>query len=122
MIRKSLLLGACLFLALPASAADNGAPAPEASARIIRVSAASGSPVHQSVTLGVGKSAVVELDTEGKRIAVLGEMRELGAESERGHREVGETAAMLGVNQLITIGDTAESMAKAARAAGSTSR
>lgn len=61
---------------------------------------------------------LVELDTEGKRIAVLGEMRELGAESERGHREVGETAAILGVNQLITIGDTAELIAEGARTAG----
>ena len=61
---------------------------------------------------------LVELDTEGKRIAVLGEMRELGAESERGHREVGETAATLGVNQLITIGDTAEMIAAGARTAG----
>jgi len=61
---------------------------------------------------------LVELDTEGKRIAVLGEMRELGAESERGHREVGETAATLGVNQLITIGDTAELIAEGARTAG----
>src|SRR5207253_3129954 len=43
---------------------------------------------------------LVELDTEGKRIAVLGEMRELGPESERGHREVGETAATLGVDHL----------------------
>ena len=61
---------------------------------------------------------LVELDAEGKRIAVLGEMRELGAESQRGHREVGETAATLGVNQLITIGDAAELIAEGARTAG----
>jgi UDP-N-acetylmuramyl pentapeptide synthase len=61
---------------------------------------------------------LVELDAEGKRIAVLGEMRELGTESERGHREVGETAAALGVDQLITIGDTAELIAEGARSAG----
>jgi len=61
---------------------------------------------------------LVELDVQGKRIAVLGEMRELGSESERGHREVGETAAMLGVNHLITIGDAAELIAEAARTAG----
>src|SRR5438046_4856921 len=61
---------------------------------------------------------LVELDAEGQRIAVLGEMRELGAESQRGHREVGETAATLGVNQLITIGDAAELIAEGARTAG----
>src|SRR5438552_2332029 len=61
---------------------------------------------------------LVELDTEGKRIAVLGEMRELGTESERGHREVGETAASLGVDRLITIGDAAKAIAQGARAAG----
>jgi UDP-N-acetylmuramoyl-tripeptide--D-alanyl-D-alanine ligase len=61
---------------------------------------------------------LIELDAEGKRIAVLGEMRELGTESERGHREVGETAATLGVDQLITIGDTAELIAAGARSAG----
>jgi UDP-N-acetylmuramoyl-tripeptide--D-alanyl-D-alanine ligase len=61
---------------------------------------------------------LVELDADGKRIAVLGEMRELGTESERGHRDVGETAATLGVDQLITIGDTAELIAEGARTAG----
>src|SRR5438477_7360275 len=61
---------------------------------------------------------LVELDTEGKRIAVLGEMRELGEESARDHREVGETAAELGVDQLITIGDMAAAIAEAARNAG----
>jgi UDP-N-acetylmuramoyl-tripeptide--D-alanyl-D-alanine ligase len=61
---------------------------------------------------------LVELDIEGKRIAVLGEMRELGAESDRGHREVGQSAATLGVNQLITIGNTAKLIAEGARTAG----
>ncbi len=61
---------------------------------------------------------LVELDAEGKRIAVLGEMRELGAESERGHREVGETAATLGLDQLITIGDVAKLIAEGARTGG----
>ena len=61
---------------------------------------------------------LVELEADGKRIAVLGEMRELGTESERGHREIGETAATLGVDQLITIGDAAELIAEGARTAG----
>src|SRR5256884_9146392 len=46
---------------------------------------------------------LVELEADGKRIAVLGEMRELGKESARGHREVSETAAEPGVDQLISI-------------------
>jgi UDP-N-acetylmuramoyl-tripeptide--D-alanyl-D-alanine ligase len=61
---------------------------------------------------------LMELDTDGKRIAVLGEMGELGSESEPGHREVGETAATFGVDQLIAIGDMAKVIAQAARAAG----
>jgi UDP-N-acetylmuramoyl-tripeptide--D-alanyl-D-alanine ligase len=59
---------------------------------------------------------LIELDSEGKRIAVLGKMLELGAESTRGHREVGETAATLGVDYLIAVGD--DSIACAARDAG----
>jgi len=61
---------------------------------------------------------LVELDADGKRIAVLGEMRELGKESARGHREVGETAAELGVDQLIAIGDMGAAIAEAAQEAG----
>jgi UDP-N-acetylmuramoyl-tripeptide--D-alanyl-D-alanine ligase len=61
---------------------------------------------------------LVELDADGKRIAVLGEMHELGDESERGHREVGETAAALNIDQLIVIGSVAAAIANAARHAG----
>jgi UDP-N-acetylmuramoyl-tripeptide--D-alanyl-D-alanine ligase len=61
---------------------------------------------------------LVELDADGKRIAVLGEMGELGSASELAHREVGETAATFRIDQLITIGDMAEVIARAARAGG----
>jgi UDP-N-acetylmuramoyl-tripeptide--D-alanyl-D-alanine ligase len=61
---------------------------------------------------------LVELDADGKRIAVLGEMRELGGESERGHLEVGETAAALRVDYLIAIGKVAAAIARAAKRAG----
>src|SRR5437899_8719013 len=61
---------------------------------------------------------LVELDTDGKRIAVLGEMKELGSESEHGHREVGETAATLEVDHLIAIASVAAAIASAAERAG----
>src|SRR6184192_2288491 len=61
---------------------------------------------------------LVELDADGKRIAVLGEMRELGDESEHGHREVGETAAVLKIDHLIAIGNIAAAIALAAERAG----
>jgi len=61
---------------------------------------------------------LVELDADGKRIAVLGEMRELGDESERSHCEVGETAAVLGVDHVIAIGNVAAAISNAAERAG----
>jgi UDP-N-acetylmuramoyl-tripeptide--D-alanyl-D-alanine ligase len=61
---------------------------------------------------------LAELPAEGRRIAVLGEMRELGVESQRGHREVGETAATLKIDQVIAIGDLAAEISYAAEDAG----
>src|SRR6266513_3798279 len=61
---------------------------------------------------------LVELDADGKRIAVLGEMHELGDQSERGHREVGETAAALKIDHLIAIGEAASAIADGARHCG----
>jgi UDP-N-acetylmuramoyl-tripeptide--D-alanyl-D-alanine ligase len=61
---------------------------------------------------------LIELDAEGRRIAVLGEMGELGKESDRGHREVGEAAAALGVDELIAVGETGAAIARAAQKAG----
>jgi UDP-N-acetylmuramoyl-tripeptide--D-alanyl-D-alanine ligase len=61
---------------------------------------------------------LVELDADGRRIAVLGEMGELGSESERGHREVGEAAAELRIDELIAVGTTGALIADAAKKAG----
>jgi UDP-N-acetylmuramoyl-tripeptide--D-alanyl-D-alanine ligase len=59
------------------------------------------------------------LPVAGARIAVLGRMGELGSESERGHRSVGEEAAKAGIDWLIAVGgEEAGVLAEAARQAG----
>jgi len=56
--------------------------------------------------------------TAGRPIAVLGEMRELGAESAALHRRVGAYAATCGVRWLLAVGPQADEIAAGARAAG----
>lgn len=60
----------------------------------------------------------VRLPCSGRRVAVLGEMAELGAHAEAAHAEVGRRAAELGVEQLFAVGPWAAVMGAAARAAG----
>jgi UDP-N-acetylmuramoyl-tripeptide--D-alanyl-D-alanine ligase len=55
---------------------------------------------------------------EGRRIAVLGDMRELGKVSERYHREIGEIAAKCRLTLLACVGSDAKWIAEAARRAG----
>lgn len=59
-----------------------------------------------------------ELPCKGRRVAVLGDMAELGSHSESAHAEVGRRAAEMGVEQLIAVGKMAGTMAQAARGAG----
>jgi UDP-N-acetylmuramoyl-tripeptide--D-alanyl-D-alanine ligase len=54
---------------------------------------------------------------DGRRIAVLGEMLELGSEHEAGHLRVGEAAAEL-ADRLVVVGDGAAPVAEGARRAG----
>jgi len=54
----------------------------------------------------------------GRRIAVLGDMAELGKYTEEAHIEVGRRAAELGVDQLFAVGEWAEETVSAARSAG----
>lgn len=54
----------------------------------------------------------------GRKIAILGDMRELGAYSEEGHRLVGICAASEGVDLLVTFGSDATQIAQGAIANG----
>ena len=61
---------------------------------------------------------LAQLPTPGRRVAVLGAMGELGVEAERGHREVGQVAAEVAVDYLLTVGEPARWTAASATAGG----
>ncbi len=55
-----------------------------------------------------------DLPCPGRRVAVLGEMAELGSATETAHREVGRLAAELGIDRVFAIGRFAQLTAAAA--------
>lgn len=59
-----------------------------------------------------------DLPLQGRRVAVLGDMGELGAHSDAAHKEIGRRAAELQIGQLFAVGEMAPVVAKAARDAG----
>ena len=59
-----------------------------------------------------------EFPCRGRRVAVLGDMAELGRHSAEAHAEVGRRVAELKVDQLFAVGKMAGVMGAAARAAG----
>jgi len=71
-------------------------------------------------SMGAALRTLTELPCKGRRVAVLGDMAELGAHSEPAHEEVGRRAAELGVGQLFAVGRFAPAMARGARGAGLT--
>jgi UDP-N-acetylmuramoyl-tripeptide--D-alanyl-D-alanine ligase len=61
---------------------------------------------------------VLRAEPAGRRIAVLGEMRELGQMSEKLHREVGERAAQRGIDVVVGIHGAARFVVESAIQAG----
>ncbi len=59
-----------------------------------------------------------DLPCNGRRVAVLGDMAELGSSTAQAHREVGQRAAELGIDRLLAVGTWAQETAEAARRAG----
>jgi UDP-N-acetylmuramoyl-tripeptide--D-alanyl-D-alanine ligase len=64
-------------------------------------------------------AALRATNVEGRRLAVLGEMLELGGHADALHRECGRAAAHAGLDTLVTVGgDPARALGDAAREAG----
>ncbi|TSC83739.1 MAG: UDP-N-acetylmuramoyl-tripeptide--D-alanyl-D-alanine ligase [Parcubacteria group bacterium Gr01-1014_13] len=62
--------------------------------------------------------AQVAIKDGAERYAALGDMLELGPETENAHRELGFKVAELGIDNLITVGEAAKYIAQAAKEAG----
>jgi UDP-N-acetylmuramoyl-tripeptide--D-alanyl-D-alanine ligase len=59
-----------------------------------------------------------EFPCKGRKVAVLGDMAELGRHSEAAHEEVGRQAAALGIDQIFALGKMAPVVARGARLGG----
>jgi UDP-N-acetylmuramoyl-tripeptide--D-alanyl-D-alanine ligase len=59
-----------------------------------------------------------QLSVKGRRVAALGQMGELGKESEAAHRRLGKKVAELEFDFLVTVGDEARLIAESASSAG----
>lgn len=59
-----------------------------------------------------------DFSTDSRRVAVLGDMAELGSLTDRAHFELGEYVASLGLDVLVTVGERAKRIAQGARAEG----
>ena len=65
-----------------------------------------------------GLETLCDLPCAGRRVAVLGQMAELGTHTAAAHREIGEKAVALGIHHLVTVGACAQTTAHTARQAG----
>lgn len=69
-------------------------------------------------SMAAALEALRSLPVEGRRIAVLGEMAELGEAGPQEHRAVGNACASLGIDRLLAVGRGVDDMAAAARDGG----
>ena len=65
-----------------------------------------------------GLKTLNQINTEGRKIAVLGDMLEMGELSEEAHKMVGKTAARLNVDFIVTVGNDSVNIAEGAISAG----
>lgn len=61
---------------------------------------------------------LIKTPGKGRRIALLGEMLELGTATKQAHFDSGREAALLGIDRLIAVGPSAEDIAEGAQSGG----
>jgi len=66
------------------------------------------------VSLRAAVDFLSQMECDGKRIAVVGDMLELGEQSDELHREAGSFIASRRISMLVTVGDKASRIAEAA--------
>ena len=71
-------------------------------------------------SMTAGLETLRDMKTPGRKIAILGDMRELGKTADHYHHQIGQFAASCAVDRLICIGEKSELIAKAAMAEGMT--
>jgi len=69
-------------------------------------------------SMGAALDTLAAMATEGKRVAVLGDMAELGSLTELAHFHLGEHVATAGIDVLVTVGERARRIADGAIAQG----
>jgi UDP-N-acetylmuramoyl-tripeptide--D-alanyl-D-alanine ligase len=99
----------------------DGLHSEQAQLRLVSVRAASGALLLDDTYNASPESTLAALnllaELEGRRVAVLGDMLELGQYEQSGHEMVGVRAAEV-ADELITVGERAHTIASAARRAG----
>jgi UDP-N-acetylmuramoyl-tripeptide--D-alanyl-D-alanine ligase len=126
-VNAAMAAAAALELGVPLAAAATGLgsarPAPlrmvvelSPAGVLVLNDAYNSSPTSAAAALvALGRVAV-----SGQRLAVLGEMLELGSYAPAAHAELGALAAEVGVDLLVTVGEGARPVGDAAREAGVT--
>jgi len=69
-------------------------------------------------SMRAGLDALMDIPVPGRRVAVLGDMAELGSLTELAHFELGKLVAFRAIDELVTVGDKAARIAEGAHAAG----
>ncbi|MCI8608901.1 MAG: UDP-N-acetylmuramoyl-tripeptide--D-alanyl-D-alanine ligase [Firmicutes bacterium] len=121
-INGSLAIAACQVLGISVEEAAEGLANAELTDKRLNIRGKNGIKVIDDTYNACPESMRSAINTlvatKGlRKVAILGDMRELGPESKRFHREVGQYAGEKGIDLVIAIGEEAKALAEGSRTA-----